>query len=409
MISKWWTGIVVAVLILGILFIQCKEKKIMTEKSFKEDVAFLKQYTQLITLYNADGKSKVAVCPDLQGRVMTSTATGDDGLSFGWINYKFFEEGIQDEHMNAYGGEDRLWLGPEGGQFSIFFKPGVPMTFENWFTPPPINSESWTLVKETETSVEMQKKMHLTNYSGTDFDLKINRTILLLAKAFVDQILGIEVSNEIDFVGYETKNMLTNTGDKAWDKETGTLSIWMLDMLKTGTDVTVVIPHKDGKEEDLGPIATTNYFGEIPPDRIIMKGSVIYFKADGNQRGKLGLSWKRAKSYAGSYDADKKILTLISFSVPEQEKLYVNSLWEHQKNPFEGDVLNSYNDGPLEDGSQMGPFYEIESSSPAAFLEPEESITHYHRVFHFIGDEDELDRISTKILGVGLRQITSVF
>ena len=24
-------------------------------------------------------------------------------------------------HINVYGGEDRFWLGPEGGQFSIFF------------------------------------------------------------------------------------------------------------------------------------------------------------------------------------------------------------------------------------------------------------------------------------------------
>jgi hypothetical protein len=29
-------------------------------------------------------------------------------------------------HINVFGGEDRFWLGPEGGQFSIFFaKDGV--------------------------------------------------------------------------------------------------------------------------------------------------------------------------------------------------------------------------------------------------------------------------------------------
>ena len=91
------------------------------------------------------------------------------------------------------------------------------------------------------------------------------------------------------------------------------------------------------------------------------------------------------------------------------EKEYVNSLWEHQEEPFKGDVLNSYNDGPLEDGSQMGPFYEIESSSPAAFLKLGESITHYHRVFHFIGEEADLDRITKQVLGVSINQITSVF
>jgi hypothetical protein len=241
------------------------------------------------------------------------------------------------------------------------------------------------------------------------FDLRINRNVALLSKKSIEGILGVQMTDGIHFIGYETKNTITNIGDRDWNQKTGALSIWMLDMLKTGARVTVVIPYREGYSDEIGPIATTDYFGEIPSDRIIMVGGVIYFKADGNQRGKLGLSWKRVKPFAGSYDADKKILTLVAFSVPEREKLYVNSLWEHQENPFKGDVLNSYNDGPLEDGSQMGPFYEIESSSPAAFLAPNESLTHYHRVFHFIGDEMELNRIAFEVLGIGIEIISSVF
>jgi hypothetical protein len=34
-------------------------------------------------------------------------------------------------------------LGPEGGQFSIFFRQGVPFEFENWQTPAPIDWGSW--------------------------------------------------------------------------------------------------------------------------------------------------------------------------------------------------------------------------------------------------------------------------
>ena len=89
---------------------------------FKDDVAFLKQHTQPVVLSGADGRAKVAVNPDLQGRVMTSTAAGDDGLSFGWINRELLASKQNNAHMNAFGGEDRFWLGPEGGQFSIFFK-----------------------------------------------------------------------------------------------------------------------------------------------------------------------------------------------------------------------------------------------------------------------------------------------
>ena len=409
MMSNRLTSIAILVIISGILFMQCEEKMSMEESTFKQDVSFLKQYTQVIVISEEEGNAQVAICPELQGRIMTSTAKGDDGLGFGWINYNFFKEGKQDEHMNAYGGEDRLWLGPEGGQYSIFFKPGVSMTFENWFTPPPINSESWTLTEQTQNSASMEKEMHLTNYSNTKFDLRINRKVILLPGESVKRILGIELTEGLNYVAYETENILTNIGDKGWNKETGTLSIWMLDMLKTGSDVTVVIPYKEGDEEDLGPIATTNYFGEIPPDRIKMEGGTIYFKADGKKRGKLGLSWKRVKQFAGSYDAGRKILTIIAFTVPAEEKVYVNSLWEIQENPFKGDVLNSYNDGPLEDGSQMGPFYEIESSSRAAFLKPGESMTHYHRVFHFIGEAGELDKIVTEVLGVNIQKINSAF
>jgi len=49
---------------------------------------------------------------------------------------------------------------------------------------------------------------------------------------------------------------------------------------------------------------------------------------------------------------------------------------------MKGDAVNSYNDGPVTDGSIMGPFYEIESSSPAANLSPGEKITHTQRIFH---------------------------
>ena len=44
-----------------------------------------------------------------------------------------------------------------------------------------------------------------------------------------------------------------------------------------------------------------------------------------------------------------------------------------QKEPYKGDVINSYNDGPLADGTQMGPFYEVESSSPALALKKGET------------------------------------
>ena len=37
--------------------------------------------------------------------------------------------------MNVFGGEDRFWLGPEGGQFALYFKPGDPFDLDHWQVP----------------------------------------------------------------------------------------------------------------------------------------------------------------------------------------------------------------------------------------------------------------------------------
>jgi hypothetical protein len=94
-------------------------------------------------------------------------------------------------------------------------------------------------------------------------------------------------------------------------------------------------------------------------------------------------------------------LTIIRFDVDGQAR-YLNQEWNTVKPPFSGDAVNAYNDGPLADGSQMGPFYELESVSPAAFLAPRQSLTHHHSVFHFTGPATALDPISRQLLGVSV-------
>src|SRR6266404_4687501 len=110
--------------------------------SFGYDLAFLQRHDSVIVLQ--DGDARVVVSPKYQGKVFTSSAAGDTGTSFGWIHYKAFE-GPVDPHMNAYGGENRLWLGPEGGKFSLFFPPGAKMEFANWKTPAAFDTEAWTV------------------------------------------------------------------------------------------------------------------------------------------------------------------------------------------------------------------------------------------------------------------------
>ena len=371
--------------------------------TFGYDLDFLKKKDSVIVLSNRN--SQVIVSPKYQGKVFTSTATGLSGTSFGWINYKALSSDSIVPHINAYGGEDRMWLGPEGGQFSIFFKPGTEMVFDNWQTPAALDTEPWTLVSKDSVQVSMKKELKLENYSGTQLNATLDREVKLISDNDLVQLLGITPEAGLKWVGFESANTLTNSGTEKWTKEKGTLCIWVLGMLNPSDSGTVVIPYVQGDEKVLGKIATTNYFGEIPADRIKAENGILYFKVDGKHRSKLGLSEKRAASLAGSYDAIHKVLTILQFNKPDTSSGYINQLWEIQKEPFKGDVLNSYNDGPLNNGSQMGPFYELESSSPAAFLAPGESITHIQRIFHFVGNEKQLSLVSQKVLGVSIEQI----
>src|SRR4051812_8807418 len=59
--------------------------------TYREAKQFLKQHTQVVEL--TSGKASVLVCPELQGRVMTSTCDGDEGRSLGWVNRAFIEKG----------------------------------------------------------------------------------------------------------------------------------------------------------------------------------------------------------------------------------------------------------------------------------------------------------------------------
>ncbi len=373
--------------------------------TFGHDVNFLKKYdTALIQLTSLDGLAQILVSPKYQGKVFTSTAEGLEGQSFGWVNYKAFDAPI-DPHINAYGGEDRLWLGPEGGKFSLYFKPGVKQEFENWHTPTAFDIESWTLKSQMGNKIAMTKDMDLKNYANTRFQMTVDREVELLDLSAIETLLEVTLNKDVKSVGFKTINSITNKGQNIWDETSGAPCTWNLDMFTPSEKCTIIIPYL---ATGTGKIATTDYFGEIPADRIKFQNGVLFFKADGKSRGKLGIVPPRVKNVAGSYDGIHNVLTIAKFDVDNMGK-YLNQEWRTDRAPFSGDGMNAYNDGPLEDGSQLGPFYEIESVSPAAFLKPGEKQTHQHSVFHFTGDKAALSAIAKKVFGTTLEEIENVF
>ena len=80
-----------------------KESSTNTKGTFEYDLNFLKKRDSgLVVLKHKN--SRVIVSPKYQAKVFTSSAQGERGKSYGWINYEAFD-GEKDPHMNAYGGE----------------------------------------------------------------------------------------------------------------------------------------------------------------------------------------------------------------------------------------------------------------------------------------------------------------
>jgi hypothetical protein len=184
----------------------------------------------------------------------------------------------------------------------------------------------------------------------------------------------------------------------------------MLGMFNPSPEMTIIVPFNKGDQEAMGPVVNDDYFGKVPQDRLKVGDGIIYFKGDGKYRSKIGLSPLRAKNLIGSYDGASKTLTILKFNKPENTVDYVNAKWEIQDQPFKGDVINSYNDGPAEPGAKpMGPFYELESSSPALELKKGETLVHRQTTFHLQGDEKSLDRLVVEVLGVSINEINEAF
>ena len=99
-------------------------------KTYGEERSFLESCgVRVVELSDESGRARVCLVPAWQGRVMTSTAAGTGGPGYGWINRSLIASGVRKSRFNPFGGEERLWLGPEGGPFSLYFAPGAEQVY----------------------------------------------------------------------------------------------------------------------------------------------------------------------------------------------------------------------------------------------------------------------------------------
>lgn len=363
---------------------------------FERDLSFLRERdADLVVLEN--GPAALIASAKYQGKVFTST-TGA-GESQGYVNYEAFDVSPPAPHINAYGGEQRLWLGPEGGRQAIFFAPGADFDGEAWQTPPPLDHEPWEQVAREERAVEFAKRARFRNRAGETFDARIGRRVSLLTEAELSGVFG-EAVEGLAGVGYVTDNSLTNAGAAAWEPASGTVSLWALDMLPAGDSVAVVLPVREG---GTGVVDTTNagYFGPTPPSRLRVVDGAVLLRGDGAEVGKVGLPPKHATGRLGSVDLARAVLTVIDYDL-DAEARYQGMEWRELDDPYAGDAVTSYNHGAAPGEAS---FFELESVGPAAFLAPGETATHRHAVYHFTGPTEAVAAAAERLLGVDVATV----
>ncbi len=368
---------------------------------------------EVFVLEDGDG-SRVLVSPGLNGRILTSTV--GKVQSVGFVSLPDVELGDRDAPFNNFGGQDRFWIGPEAGQFGIYFPPGGEVTRDAWRVPADLNKGWMDVVTRPDENgagrIVLQRDMKLVNYIGTTFSVRVKREIGLVRADRLNEEIGTPLPPGVSYVGSYSLNTLTNTGEEAWKKETGLLCTWVLGQFNASPRATVIAPFNTRDDDDarLGPRYNASYFGEVPASRLTTLGNAVLFRGDASGEGKFGISPARSPGVAGAYDPERDLLIVVKFDVAPEEPHYASFLWGKElEDSWGGDVFQSYNAGGSEPGklNEKWPFYELESVAPCKELAPGEQIVHRHATFCFSGPREQLDVISREVLGVRLDAVLS--
>ncbi|MFS4466670.1 DUF6786 family protein [Maribacter sp. 2210JD10-5] len=368
------------------------------ENNFQEDIAFVQKYQKPIVLKNE--ASAIMIVPAFEARVMTSTAQERNGLSHGYLNYDFIAKNEIAAGGNPYGGEDRLWLGPLGSKYTLFYDQKE-IKGDNWHVPKSFDASPYALVDTTENTAHFRKKVSVKNNIGTTFEIAIDREITIFSRKEIEDQLNTKLLKTVSSVGFQSENTITNLGAD-WLEKDGLIAPWVLGMFKGNDKSTAVFPVKLSEKN---PLEIRKYLNDFGKDRVMVKDNIVFFKTDGSFRSKIGLPKNNTVAIMGNYDAKNKVLTIITFDFDKSSN-FLSSMEKDIDDLYGGDVVNSYNNA----SNASGPtFFELESAAGAKILKHNEQNVYTHKTFHFKGNRKDLDTLAKQLLGIDLRTIESRF
>jgi len=364
------------------------------------------------TLVGRRVELQVVCAPTLVGRVMSCTFDALRSDALGWIGVEAIQRGAVNPVFNNFGGEERIWFGPEGTQFGLHFADKT-QTFAAYRVQPAMSSLPYTLIRQSPQRdfLVMHSRVELSNLLGTNFTLDVERTVRLVEVS--PYHLGVDGS--IETVGFQSETLITNIGSRSIGPETGFLSCWTPGIHPNGAGRFVVMPFRAAEPREMGEPVLRDYFknfclgGQFPAERWWVGHDHAVLRSDGTCRVKVSLSPKRALNRIGSISVDGTELIINDFDL-YPELPYVAAFWREvsPEGVLQGEAVSSYIDGPDEKGNRAGDFYELETLSPALQLKPGESLAHRNRLVHLRGRSDHIDVIAQRFLNVSRQHIATV-
>lgn len=411
--------------------------------SYRSAIDFLETKTKVLELCNDFG-ARVAVCPEWNGRVMTSTGDGLDGDSFGLINVSEINKGMEDVPYNFFGGEDQLTFSPEGGPFSLYFSfdPEASAIIKHHLSSPRGFYEGAFEVDRAPPApeIKMRRNVVMTNLAGARFDLDVMRSVRLTNNAEYPALFGEAAAEvlwrpDVSCVSYQTTNTLINR-DGTLSKNSGLVSIRIRSMFNSTPNHVVVVPFRTGESSELGPRICVDLFGMAPHGRLRLLPESVILRADGKYRCQLGVSRKRALPFLGAIDFRTGVLSLVAFNLPENpmEHDYLSNEYcetasnttadfvstreyylsetlpdaaeeppllerDPEETPYTGEVARAYTNGPAGPVDERTcPFYEFNTFSPALELPTNGSLTHIQHTTHINADRETLEFLLRHLL-----------
>ena len=338
--------------------------------SYREALNYIAQKTPVIELYDQLG-ARVAVCPEWNGRIMTTACEGLEGESFGCIDV----HAVESNRFENFGGED------------------------HWTISPLIHTFNVESIKESQAV--LQRTISMTDTRGKRVELNLTRKISLLSRKKIGVWFGKTVADALELedvsaVGFRTENTV-----KVNEKAHIAGRLRGMYNATPHTFVIVSTPAKNWTAESLMKDTVPfniNYLGGSPHGRTRYVPQALLIQADGDGRCQVTLPYSAAPPILGAVDFGAGTLTLWTFDVPG------NAEDTHS----DEDLIRIYNSGRIQT-NRTGEvdwlrYFELNCFSEAQKLLPEEMFVYRQHTLHLIADNRTLGDCIREIFDVPLEQ-----